>query len=180
MDSEEAQLKNHFVITIAGPMGVGKTTLSKMLSSHYNCSYISEDELAKELFPEIYINIEGYPEKLKIAESQLFQRAKEIFDNGKCVVIDMINLDKEFIQEMRQAFHKHLILKVLCPAVETTIERDKQRKVWTSSENAIKLFYKRYEKLKQIIGEENYIDNSHQTPEETLETFIATIEQNKF
>jgi cytidylate kinase len=164
-----------FVIVIAGPTGVGKTTLSKMLSKYYNCAYISEDEITKEIFPDVYKNIEDYPDMVKIAESQLLKRTKEIFDSGECIVIDRINLGKEFIEEIKKAFHKHLILKVLWPPMETTIERDKRREGWTSGEISIKQFYKEYEGLKPIIGERNYIDNSHQTPEETLERFIADL-----
>ena len=168
-----------FVIVIAGPTGVGKTTLSKMLSKYLNCIYISEDEITKEVFPDVYKNIEDYPDKVKIAENQLLKRAKEIFDSGECVVIDLINLGNELIEEMKKTFPGHLILKVLWPPIETTIDRDKRRGGWTSGEIAIKRFYKKYEELKPIIGEKNYIDNSHQSPEETLERFIARIEQNK-
>ena len=168
-----------FVIVIAGPTGVGKTTLSKILSKHFNCTYISEDEIAKEVFPDVYKDIEDYPDKLKIAENQLLKRAKEIFDSGRYVVIDRINLERGFIEEMKKTFHKHLILRVLWPPMETTIERDKRREGWTSGEDTIRRFYKKNEELKPIIGEKNYIDNRHQTPEETLERFIASIEQNK-
>ncbi len=170
---------NPLVIVIAGPTGVGKTTLSKMINKHFNCAHISEDEIAKEIFPDEYKNIEDYPDKVKIAERQILKRAKDIFDSGKCVVIDLINLEKAFIEEMKKAFHKHLMLRILWPSMETTIERDKKREGWTSGEIAIKRFYKKYEELKSIIGEKNYIDSSHQTPEETFERFISSIEQNK-
>ena len=92
---------NPLVIVIAGPTGVGKTTLSKMLNEHFDCAHISEDEIAKEIFPDEYKNIEDCPDKVKIAESQLLKRAKEIFDSGKCVGIDLINLEKEFISGFR-------------------------------------------------------------------------------
>ena len=172
-------MTNPFVIVIVGPTGVGKTTLSKMLSKHFNCTYISEDEIAKEVFPDLYKDIEDYPDKLKIAENQLLKRAKEIFDSGRYVVIDRINLERGFIEEMKKMFRKHLILRVLWPPMETTIERDKRREGWTSGEDTIRRFYKKYEELKPIIGEKNYIDNRHQTPEETLEKIIASIEHNK-
>jgi len=146
-----------------------------MLSNYYNCAYISEDEITKEIFPDVYKNIEDYPDKQKIAESQLLKRTKEIFDSGKCIVIDRINLGNKFIEEINKAFHKHLILKVLWPPMLTAIERDKRREGWTSGEIAIKQFYKKYEGLKPIIGERNYIDNSHQTPEETLKIFIEPL-----
>ena len=139
---------NPFVIVIAGPTGVGKTTLSKILSKHFNCSNISEDEIAKEIFPNDAYTIDDYPDKLKIIENQLLKRVKEIFDSGKCVVIDRINLGKEFIEEMEKTFQNHLILRILWPPMETAIERDKRREGWISGENTIRRFYKKYEELK--------------------------------
>lgn len=67
-----------FVIIIAGPTGVGKTTLSKMLSRYYDCAYLSEDDIAKEIFPHEYKNIEDYPDKVEIIARELLERAKEI------------------------------------------------------------------------------------------------------
>ena len=136
-----------YVIVIAGPPGVGKTTLSKMLSEHFNCNYLSEDEIAKEVFPNVYKDIEDYPDKLNIAENQLSKRAKEIFDSGRYVVIDKINLERGFIEEMKKTFHKQLILWVLWPPMETTIERDKRRAGWTSGEDTIRRFYIKYDEL---------------------------------
>ncbi len=179
MYNQEKVMRNHaslFVIIIAGPTGVGKTTLSKMLSRYYGCVYISEDEIAKEVFPDEYKDIEDYPDKVEIIARELFKRAKEIFSSGKCIVIDRINLEKEFIEEIKKTLHNNLILKVLLPPIETTIERDRKRGGWASGENAIKLFYKKYKELKPVIGEENYIDNSYQTPEETFERLIACIQ----
>ncbi len=172
-------MTKHFVIIIAGPTGVGKTTLSKMLSKHYDYHYLSEDETAKELYTDTYKNIEDYPDKMKLVADQLLKRAKEMFNEGKCVVIDRINLEKEFIKEMQKRFHEHLMIKVLWPPIETTIERDKKREGWTSGENAIRTFYKNYKELRPIIGVENYLDNCHQTPDETLEELVAAIELYK-
>lgn len=161
-----------FVIVIAGPTGVGKTALVEVIKKHFDCSYLSEDKIAKEIFPNTYKDIEDYPDKVGIIARQLFRRAKDIFENGESVVIDRINLEKEFIKDIKKTFHKHLVLKILWPPIKTTIERDRKREGWTSGENAIKKYYKKYEELKTIVGEENFIDNSHQTPEETFEKFI--------
>jgi hypothetical protein len=95
------------------------------------------------------------------------------------VVIDRINLERGSIEGMKKAFHKHLILRVLWPPMETTIQRDNRREGCTSGEDTIRRFYKKYEELKPIIGEKNYIKNWQQTPEETLNRFITSIEQNK-
>jgi cytidylate kinase len=168
-------MKTRFVIVIAGPTGVGKTTLSKMISNYYHCAYLSEDEIAKEIYPDLYEHLEDYPDKQKIAESEMFERTKEIFDRGECVVIDLINFGKEFQEEIQNASPKELIIKVLWPPIFIAIERDKRREGWTSGELAVKHFYKKYEELKPIIGESNYIDNSHQTPQETLQRFIEPL-----
>ncbi len=165
-----------FVIVIAGPAGTGKTTLSRVLSKHYDCDHISEDELTKEIFPDSYINIEDYPDKSKEVARQLLKRMTEVFDGKKCVVVDRINLDRSFVEEIRKLYHRHLIIRILWPPIETAIERDMKRDCWTSGENTIRLSYQRYEELKLTIGEENYIDNSIQTPEETVEKVIAAIE----
>jgi len=169
-------MKKPFVIVIAGPTGVGKTTLSKILSNHYNCLHLSEDEVAKQAFPSTYKDVEDFPEKLKVIESKLLDQTKTNFNNGADVVVDCINLEKEFIEKMRKIFHEHLVVKVLFPQIETIIERDRKREIWISGEDTIRLFYKKYEELKPFVGEENYIDNSHQIPEETSEKIIATVE----
>jgi len=109
----------------------------------------------------------------------LLNNAKRIFDSGDPVVIDRINLGIEFIEEIRKVFNKRLVLKILFPPVETTIERDERREGWTSGENAIKRYYKLYEELRPIIGDENYLDSGRRTPDETLEIIIADIEQNE-
>ncbi len=170
-------IADFFVIVIAGPTGAGKTTLSKMLREHYGCTYISEDELSREIFPNTYKNIEEFPDAVKTIESRLLEKTKELCGRGDSAVIDRINLGREFIEEIKKAFEKHLILKVLWPSMETTIERDKRREGWTSGEDTIIRFYKEYEALKPIIGERNYIDNSDQTPGETFEKLLAEMDR---
>jgi adenylate kinase family enzyme len=165
-------MKKPFVIIIAGPTGVGKTALVKVIKKRLGCFHLSEDEIARETFPDQYKDLEDYPDKVETVVKQIFIRTRDIFEHKGGVVIDMINLEKWFIEEIRKTFHKHLILKILWPPVETTFERDGKREGWTSGEKTINKYYKKYDQLKPIIGKENYIDNSHQTPEETFEEII--------
>jgi adenylate kinase family enzyme len=173
-------MRDFFVIVIAGPTGTGKTTVSKLLSVHYKCACISEDELAREIFTNTYQCIEESTDEVKAIETHLLKRAKRICRSGNSAVIDRINMGRGFIEKSQKAFGKHFILKVLWPSVETTVERDKGRDGWTSGENAVKRYFREYEALKPIIGEKNYIDNSHQTPEETFENLLAEVDVLRF
>lgn len=169
-------MEKPFIIVVAGPTGVGKTTVSKQLSDYFKCVYLSEDEITKEIYPEIYVDIEAYPDKLNMIDDRLLRKAEEMYISGRSVVIDRINLDYACIDELRKRFGEHLLIRVLWPFMEVAIERDKGRKDWTSGEIAIKRFYDKYEGLKSIVGAENFLDNSRQKPEETLAAFITSIE----
>jgi predicted kinase len=163
------------IVLLAGPPATGKTTLAKMLSRHYKCKRISEDELAKKLYPDKYTQIEEDPDKMKEIFYQLFAMVKDIYSTGNSVIVELINADKDFVEKIRKSFSENLFIRILWPPVETTILRDKERKGWTSGESAIRKYYQKYQSLEAIIGKENYIDNSQQTPEQTLKNIVKTL-----
>ena len=165
-----------FVLIIAGPTGVGKTTIAQIICQHNKCSYLSEDELSKKLFPGVY---KDTPEQLKQTNKELLKGLKQLND-GNCLVADLVNFDEDFIKNLKNLFGKRLIIKVIFPPINTIIERDKKRPCWTSGEENIKRYYKQYQKLKEIIGKNNYIDNSSQNPEETYEKYFINLMLNMF
>ena len=165
-----------FVLIIAGPPGVGKTTIAQIICQHNKCSYLSEDELSKKLFPGVY---KDTPEQLKQTNKELLKRLKDLND-GNCLVADLVNLDEDFIKKLKNLFGKRLIIKVIFPPIKTIIERDKKRQCWTSGEENIKRYHKQYQKLTEIIGKNNYIDNSSQNPEETYEKYFINLMLNRF
>ena len=165
-----------FVLVIAGPPGVGKTTIAQIICQHNKCSYLSGDELSKKLFPGVY---KDTPEQLKQTNKELLKRLEDLND-GNCLVADLVYLDEDFIKKLKNLFGKRLIIKVIFPPTKTTIERDKKRQGWTSGEEDIKRYHKQYQKLKEIIGENNYIDNSSQNPEETYEKYFSNLMLNRF
>ncbi len=162
---------NNFVLIITGPTGVGKTTLCKLVAEKFGYKYISGDETKKELFPGLE-NIILYPEKLEIVKNELLKRIKEMFNKKECVVVDYVILGEDYINKFKKLFGKNLIFKVIQPSVETTIERDKKRECWTSGDESVKRLYKDFEESKNFIGEENYIDNSNETPQETFDKYF--------
>ena len=167
-------MNEDFVLVIAGPPGVGKTTIAHIICQH-NCFYLSGDELSKKLFPGVYTDT---PEQLKQTNKELLKRLKDL-NVGNCLVVDLVYLDEDFLNKLKKLFGKHLIIKVIFPPIKITIERDKKRQCWTSGEEDIKRYYKQYQNLKHIIGENNYIDNSNQNPEETYEKYFSNLILNR-
>lgn len=164
-------MENNFVLIITGPPGVGKTTLAKIICQHNKCSYFSSDEISKKLFPGIY---KDTLQQLKQTNKELLEELKD-YNNKNCIVIDSVFLDEDFIKELKKVFGEHLIIKVIFPPIKTIIERDKARRCWTSGEEDIKRYYKIYQELKEVIGENNYIDNTSQTPEETFNRYFSRL-----
>ena len=119
------------------------------------------------------------PEQLKQTNKELLKRLRHLND-GNCLVADLVNLDEDFIKNLKNIFGKRLIIKVIFPPIKTIIERDEKRLCWTSGEENIKRYYKQYQKLKEIIGKNNYIDNSSQNPEETYEKYFANLMLNMY
>lgn len=155
------------ILILTGPTGVGKTTLCKMVADRFNYTYVSGDEIKEKLFPGVE-DITVYPEKLADVKKELLKRAKEIFDNGNSVVIDYVILGEEYIKKIKELFDGHLVFKVLLPTLESIQARDKERECWTAGEESVKDLYEKYLKLKPLIGKENYIDTTDETPEETF------------
>ena len=157
------------VIIVAGPCGVGKTTIADLLSKAPNIKLITGDQLKQSLFPEI-VDITEHPEKLKIIKALIFKQSKKYFYAGKSVVIDYVVLGKNYIQQYQNEFKENLLFKVIFPPKHIIYQRDRERKCWTSGKKCIDELYDKYIDLIDLIGKENYINNENQTPEETIKT----------
>ena len=128
----------------------------------------SSSEISKKLFPGVY---KDTPKQLEQTNKKLISKLKDS-NNKNCIVIDSVFLDKNLIKQLKKIFGERLIIKVIFPPIKTIIERDKTRQCWTSGEEDIKRYYKKYQELKEIIGKNNYIDNSGQTPGETTKYLL--------
>ncbi|MEM7373103.1 MAG: AAA family ATPase [Bacteroidota bacterium] len=156
------------VIIITGPCGVGKTEITDLFDQQFDINLIRGDDIKEELFPEIS-NITLYPDKLQQVKKIIFEQAKDIYHKGQSAVIDYVILGEAYIQTFQQAFGRDLYFFVLLPDLETIYKRDEERECWTAGKAVIDHIHERYTTLKKLIGEETYIDSSHQSPEVTFQ-----------
>lgn len=168
-------MKHPKVIILTGPCGVGKTTISRLCLNRLDAAYISGDEIAKRLFPEISY-ITKHPEKLKIVKNEIFALSSRFFhDQEKTTLIDYVILGDEYISKFKETFKSDLIIKVFLPEREVIYQRDLERDCWESGRAMIDLLYDKYVALRDTIGTDNYIDNGNETVEETVNNLMQEI-----
>jgi len=167
-------MNNPKVIILTGPCGVGKTTISRLCLKHINAEYISGDEIAKRLFPEVSY-ITKHAEKLKIVKDEIFALSRNFHSQEKTCLIDYVILGEDFILKFKEAFKSDLIIKVFLPEREVIYQRDRERDCWESGRAMINLLYDKYVDLRDIIGEEHYIDNGRETAEETVNNLVQEV-----
>lgn len=160
------------VLILTGPGGAGKTTIAELLVKKYNFIMIDGDNLDTEFFPK---GNQWLPENLALlrrAHDKILKEVKVKFDEGENnVVLDYIIFGDyfNFINKFKKEFGDKLKIKVLFPSEEEIIKRDQKRECWTTGVDRIRAIRKDFERLKEEIGQNNYIDTSSQTPEETAE-----------
>lgn len=165
------------ILILTGPGGSGKTTLAKMLESEYGYAYVDGDQEDTEFFSD---GGQWLPENLMLlrqAHDKILKKTMDLHEQGQDVVIDYIIFDQylEFLEMFRQKFGDDLYIKVLMPSVDELIERDKQRKCWTTGEDRITEVSKQFKDIRTAIGSNNFIDSSGQNPEKTLHIILLEL-----
>lgn len=161
------------VIVITGPCGAGKTTISTLVAEKFSIPCLRGDDIKEELFPGL-VNITKYPKELKAVKAKLLRRAEEVFRNNSSVVVDYIVIGR-YIQEFQKLFGNHLIFKVLFPVMEILVHRDENRDCWTAGEDHLHDLCSKFKRDEALIGNNNFIDNSHESAIETLEKHFAPL-----
>ena len=115
------------IILIRGPLGVGKTTISKELAKQLNASYFSVDGILEELQLD-KTDGDGIPVKNFIsAQEHILPLIKVAMDNGKGVIIDGNFYHKEQLDYFAKKFGEKLHVYTLHAPIEACIERDHNR-----------------------------------------------------
>lgn len=115
-------------IIIRGPLGCGKSTISKVLAKKIKAKYISVDKILEENnldndWEEGYISQKSFLEANKIIE----KIAKESFTKNKLVIIDGNFYWRSQILDLEKRLGKVTVFTLKAP-LETCIQRDSFRK----------------------------------------------------
>ena len=155
------------IIVIRGPLGVGKTTVSKILAQNLHAEYVSLDKILDDnnLIPP---DADGIP-------LETFLKANEIIldvaNNSKnTLIIDGCFYYQEQIDDLLKKFDNSILIFTLICDVERCIERDSKRSD-AYGEDSTRFVYMITTRIKA--GFE--INNTDLTAEETVEKIMEKV-----
>lgn len=122
-------IMSYFII-IRGPLGCGKSTLSRRLTKLLNAEYISIDELLeKKGLDKVDHKLNCIPKEnfIKVNET-IIPSVHKALSSGQVVIFDACFYHKEPIEQLtRELKHPHYIFTLKAP-LEVCIKRDRNRK----------------------------------------------------
>ena len=153
------------IIVIRGPLGVGRTTIAKLLADKINAQYLSLDKILKDnnLEKKDGIPVENFLKANDII-LKITQSSKGSF------IIDSCFYYQEQIDDLKNKFSNNIIFFSLVSGVEKCITRDSQREI-VYGKNATEYVHMITTKIKE--GYE--IDNTNLTILETLDEIIEIL-----
>lgn len=163
------------VLILTGPGGSGKTTIADMLVERGGFIKVNGDNLDTEFFPNGGQWLPENSEKLRQAHDKIFTEVKKLFNDGKNnVVLDYIIFGNylEFFEKFKKEFGNNLKIKVLLSTKDEIIRRDKERECWTTGAERIKTVYAELEAIKNVVGEDNFVDTTGKNSDETFEKYF--------
>ena len=153
------------LIIIRGPLGVGKTTVSKILTQNLHAEYISLDKIIDDNKLE---GKDGIPlENFLKANTIIHDIAKK---SKNSFIVDGCFYYQEQIDDLVKKFENNAIIFTLTSHVEKCIERDSKRsKVY--GEDSARFVHMVTTKIQAG----NEINNTDMTIEETVERIMEKI-----
>lgn len=155
------------LIVIRGPLGVGKTTVSKILAQNLHARYISLDQILDDnkLVPP---NADGIPLESYLKANEIILNIAH--GNENHLIVDGCFYYQEQIDDLKRKFDNDVEIFTLISDVEKCIERDSKRlKVY--GEDSTRYVHMVTTKIRA--GHE--IDNSNLTAEETVKKIMKNI-----
>jgi tRNA uridine 5-carbamoylmethylation protein Kti12 len=136
-------MKENYYVLFRGPLGAGKTTISKELARVLNAEYVPfKINIDKETLNRLDKEGKPIPIKYYIDEfKKLVPIVKNLLNNKKIVIIDGAYYYKKLLEFIfKNLNHKNFIFDLKVP-LDTCISRDKERKI-SYGKDAAKAVYK--------------------------------------
>lgn len=158
------------VLILTGPGGSGKTTIAEAIAEKSDYVYLDGDNEDTEFFPDGNQWLPENDELLRKAHEKILKKTVELHNQNNNVIVDYIifGLFEEFIDMFESEFGNDVSIKVLLPDIKTLVQRDIDRDCWTTGIERITTVSEEFMFLRDIIGPENYMNNSDQSIEETV------------
>ncbi|MBU3912790.1 MAG: GrpB family protein [Nanoarchaeota archaeon] len=120
-----------YYIIIRGPLGIGKSTISKELAEELNAKYVSMDKILEENNLEKVSKRQGcIPARNFIkADNIILPKLKKALSSGKIVILDGCFYHKEQIEHLNKSLKfMHYAFNLKAP-LSVCIDRDRKRPV---------------------------------------------------
>jgi dephospho-CoA kinase len=172
-----------YTLILTGTCGSGKTTISKLLATQAGRKRICEDDLWKQFFGKNrgVFGSDEHRLKRQQVHNIIFTEILSLRNENLYIVIDATVHESppEAYYEYSEFFEKHNIewsLCVLHPKLEIAIKRDSQRTEWVAGPERVEKLWGKF--TGEVFPKECFIDNSDETPDQTMERIIHIMQKN--
>ncbi len=159
------------VLVIRGPLGVGKTTVSKMLAQKLNAEYISLDQILDDNHL-VAPDADGIPVEAYLKANEIIM--EKVSRTDTTCIVDGCFYYQEQIDDLTKKCAGNIEFFSLVSDVEKCIERDSKRpKVF--GEDSARYVHMITTKIKAGIE----IDTNNLTVEETVDKIVKILDEPK-
>lgn len=151
------------LVVVSGLPGVGKSTISRMVSEEIDAVQLRTDEIRKELFDEPRYT----PEEIQATYEEMFSRAVDELGDGNDVVLDATFSDRsnrETITERAASVGSEVVF-VKVEADDETIQKRLANREDDESDADYRVYQEKKESFDEWSEEPAVVDNSGQLPE---------------
>lgn len=168
------------VLILTGTCGSGKTTISKLLAEELGWERIVEDDIWHNRFGKnrgAFLTNE-HRRKRRQVHDKVFSSIMSGLASGRNIVVDVTvhETPPEAFEEYRSFLNSVGVdwsLKVLHPRLEVAVARDANRRCWSVGADAVRSLHVKFTGM--VFGHGCYIDNSDETPHETMGRLMSEV-----